>query len=218
MFAVTGCYNDFDAPKPAKVYTDEDFAGMKHISIAEVKQMFLDEHKSRSAVRAATRAGAIRSTYRSASRPTGWITIKGQGKVERRKGGQHKSLYLVDDSGAIEVKLHYGGSILPIRWGVSTRPRVRSHRTGSMSRSRVSISATYRMMLSLGEGLPIPTTRWANINSMPTRTSKTRRRSAKRVFLGEETQLELARRSSEVTEANCDDFFGQNGQQFSGVW
>ena len=31
MFAVTGCYNDFDAPKPAKVYTDEDFAGMKHI-------------------------------------------------------------------------------------------------------------------------------------------------------------------------------------------
>ena len=32
MFAVTGCYNDFDAPKPAKVYTDEDFAGMKHIS------------------------------------------------------------------------------------------------------------------------------------------------------------------------------------------
>lgn len=37
MFAVTGCYNDFDAPKPAKVYTDEDFAGMKHISIADVK-------------------------------------------------------------------------------------------------------------------------------------------------------------------------------------
>ena len=36
MFAVTGCYNDFDAPKPAKVYTDEDFAGMKHISIADV--------------------------------------------------------------------------------------------------------------------------------------------------------------------------------------
>ena len=33
MFAVTGCYNDFDAPKPAKVYTDEDFAGMKHISM-----------------------------------------------------------------------------------------------------------------------------------------------------------------------------------------
>ena len=37
MFAVTGCYNDFDALKPAKVYTDEDFAGMKHISIADVK-------------------------------------------------------------------------------------------------------------------------------------------------------------------------------------
>ena len=44
MFAVTGCYNDFDAPKPAKVYTDEDFAGMKHISIADVKQIFLKKY------------------------------------------------------------------------------------------------------------------------------------------------------------------------------
>lgn len=38
----------------------------------------------------------------------------------------------------------------------------------------------------------------------------------KRVFLGEETQLELGKEILEVTEANCDDFFGQNGQQYFG--
>lgn len=38
----------------------------------------------------------------------------------------------------------------------------------------------------------------------------------KRVFLGGETQLELGKEILEVTEANCDDFFGQNGQQYFG--
>ena len=39
---VTGCYNDFDNPTPAKVYTDQDFteAGAKIISIKELKQYF----------------------------------------------------------------------------------------------------------------------------------------------------------------------------------
>ena len=32
----------------------------------------------------------------------------------------------------------------------------------------------------------------------------------------EETQLELGKEILEVTEANCDDFFGQNGQQYFG--
>ena len=67
MFAVTGCYNDFDAPKPAKVYTDEDFAGMKHISIADVKQMFLNEHKSL--------GGRATRRVTSTSRST-WWTIR----------------------------------------------------------------------------------------------------------------------------------------------
>ena len=72
------------------------------------------------------------------------------------------------------------------------------------------------MMLSLGEG---PTDShnkvgehkfYANSNiEDPTEIRK-------RVFLGEETQLELGKEILEVTEANCDDFFGQNGQQYFG--
>ena len=43
---VAGCYNDFDMPAPRPAATDADFADMERISIADVKQLFLDEHKS----------------------------------------------------------------------------------------------------------------------------------------------------------------------------
>ena len=86
MFAVTGCYNDFDAPKPAKVYTDEDFAGMKHISIADVKQMCLDEHKSLGGTGCNSSWGDTKlRTDRPVARRAGLLD-QGQGAVERRGG------------------------------------------------------------------------------------------------------------------------------------
>ena len=86
MFAVTGCYNDFDAPKPAKVYTDEDFAGMKHISIADVKQMFLDEHKSLGGTGSNSSWGDTKYVQnRPVARRAG-LLHQGQGAVERRGG------------------------------------------------------------------------------------------------------------------------------------
>lgn len=40
-----GCYNDFDTPAPAKVWTDEDMAllGLEPISIKEMKNVFINE-------------------------------------------------------------------------------------------------------------------------------------------------------------------------------
>ena len=112
-----------------KVYTDEDFAGMKHISIADVKQMFLDEHKSLGGTGSNSSWGDTKYVQIGQS-PDGLdYYIKGKVQSSDEEGNVYKSLYLVDDSGAIEVKLTTG-SILPIRWGVSTRPRVRSPRTG----------------------------------------------------------------------------------------
>ena len=37
---LTGCYNDFDNPGPARVYTDADFRPEQLISIKELKDMF----------------------------------------------------------------------------------------------------------------------------------------------------------------------------------
>ena len=43
-----GCYNDFDTPAPAKVWTDEDMAllGLEPISIKEMKNVFINEFGS----------------------------------------------------------------------------------------------------------------------------------------------------------------------------
>ena len=108
MFAVTGCYNDFDAPKPAKVYTDEDFAGMKHISIADVKQMFLDEHKSLGGTGSNSSWGDTKYVQIGQSSDGLDYYIKGKVQSSDEEGNVYKSLYLVDDSGAIEVKLTTG--------------------------------------------------------------------------------------------------------------
>lgn len=215
MFAVTGCYNDFDAPKPAKVYTDEDFAGMKHISIADVKQMFLDEHKSLGGTGSNSSWGDTKYVQIGQS-PDGLdYYIKGKVQSSDEEGNVYKSLYLVDDSGAIEVKLTTGLYF--------TYPMGRFDKaTGTIPSNWVYVKVSglyignYRMMLSLGEG---PTDSYNKVgehkfyaNSNIEDPTEIR----KRVFLGEETQLELGKEILEVTEANCDDFFGQNGQQYFG--
>ena len=215
MFAVTGCYNDFDAPKPAKVYTDEDFAGMKHISIADVKQMFLDEHKSLGGTGSNSSWGDTKYVQIGQS-PDGLdYYIKGKVQSSDEEGNVYKSLYLVDDSGAIEVKLTTGLYF--------TYPMGRFDKaTGTIPSNWVYVKVSglyignYRMMLLLGEG---PTDSYNKVgehkfyaNSNIEDPTEIR----KRVFLGEETQLELGKEILEVTEANCDDFFGQNGQQYFG--
>ena len=105
MFAVTGCYNDFDAPKPAKVYTDEDFAGMKHISIADVKQMFLDEHKSLGGTGSNSSWGDTKYVQIGQS-PDGLdYYIKGKVQSSDEEGNVYKSLYIYDGEQAIELRL-----------------------------------------------------------------------------------------------------------------
>lgn len=215
MFAVTGCYNDFDAPKPAKVYTDEDFAGMKHISIADVKQMFLDEHKSLGGTGSNSSWGDTKYVQIGQSSDGLDYYIKGKVQSSDEEGNVYKSLYLVDDSGAIEVKLTTGLYF--------TYPMGRFDKaTGTIPSNWVYVKVSglyignYRMMLSLGEG---PTDSYNKVgehkfyaNSNIEDPTEIR----KRVFLGGETQLELGKEILEITEANCDDFFGQNGQQYFG--
>ena len=40
VFSFTGCYNDFDDPAPAKVWTDADFSSEQIITIKQLKDMF----------------------------------------------------------------------------------------------------------------------------------------------------------------------------------
>ena len=100
-----GCYNDFDNPAPAKIWTQDevDATGASHRTIAEVKQIFTDKF------------GGLSGTGSNSS----WndtkyyqfdedIYIKGKVISNDREGNIFKSLFLLDETGGIEIRLTNG--------------------------------------------------------------------------------------------------------------
>lgn len=139
-----GCYNNQDIPAPEKIYVDEDFSKLQYKSILEVKQMFLDAH------------GSLEHTGDN----TSWddtkylkieedIYIKGKVQSNDEEGNIYKSLYICDNTAAIEIKLT-NGNYLHYPSGHFDPA------TGTMPSSWVYVKlkglyiGNYRMMLSIG--------------------------------------------------------------------
>lgn len=89
------CYNDFDDPVPAKVWTAEDFKDCRMMSIKDFKQLFYDKYGKGSAALAKT------------LEITEDIVIKGKVISSDRDGNVYKSVYIydADSESAIELKL-----------------------------------------------------------------------------------------------------------------
>lgn len=130
-----GCYNDFDNPAPMKIYTDADVAalGGKHLTIAEVKKVFTDKF------------GSISNTGNNSS----WtntkyyqfeedVYLKGKVISDDEEGNIYKSLFLQDETAAIEIRLTNGNYL--------------KYHPGQMVYVRLKdlYIANYRMMLSIG--------------------------------------------------------------------
>lgn len=207
---VAGCYNDFDMPAPRPAATDADFADMERISIADVKQLFLDEHKSISDTGSNSSWNDTKYTLIGQSKEGKDYYIKGKIQSSDEEGNIYKSLHLVDETGAIEVKLSTG---LYIDYPMGTYDKA----TGTIPTHWVYVKVTglyvgnYRMMLSIGSA---PTDSYnkfyANSNiENPTEI-------ARRVFLGEATELKLGEEILEIDESNYGDYFGEAGQQYLG--
>lgn len=96
---LTGCYNDFENPKPAKIYTRADMSqmGLEHISIRDLKQMFRDAKGSND--------GLVASL--TIDQP---LFTDGKVISSDRDGNVYKSLYIYDEESksAIELKLVQG--------------------------------------------------------------------------------------------------------------
>lgn len=100
MFAVavlsfTGCYNDFNDPAPAKVWTKEDFSNEKIISIKDFKQLFYDVY------------GNSASSLGKTLEITEDYVIRGKVISSDQAGNVYKSVYIYDEDSksAIELKL-----------------------------------------------------------------------------------------------------------------
>ncbi len=92
---LAGCYNDFDNPAPAKIYTDKDFteAGAEIIPIKELKKKFYDKWGSGA-------NGLGRRVEISDN-----VVIKGKVISSDAEGNVYKSLYIYDGEQAIELRL-----------------------------------------------------------------------------------------------------------------
>ena len=139
-----GCYNDQEVPAPEKIYTDVDFLNLEQVTIREVKQMFLDafgtlEHTGDNTSWDDTKYLQINED----------IYIKGKVQSNDEEGNVYKSLYICDETGAIEVKLT-NGNYLNYPTGHFDPA------TGTMPSSWVYVKlkglymGNYRMMLSIG--------------------------------------------------------------------
>ncbi len=95
--AFVGCYNDFDAPAPAKVWTDADFGDSKIISIEELKGLFTAAYPGTSGIGKSLEI-------------TDDLVIRGKVISSDRQGNVYKSLYIYDAEceQAIELKLTSG--------------------------------------------------------------------------------------------------------------
>lgn len=125
---LAGCYNDFDDPAPAKVYTDKDFteAGERIISIKELKQYFYNQWGS----------GADGLGRRVVIADD--VVVKGKVISSDAEGNVYKSLYIFDGEQAIELRLMNDNYVnFPLGQIVYVKARGLS-------------LASYRYMLSLG--------------------------------------------------------------------
>ena len=212
---VAGCYNDFDMPAPRPAATDADFADMERISIADVKQLFLDEHKSISDTGSNSSWNDTKYTLIGQSESGKDYYIKGKVQSSDEEGNIYKSLHLVDETGAIEVKLSTG---LYIDYPMGTYDKA----TGTIPTHWVYVKVTglyvgnYRMMLSIGSA---PTDSYNKVGEhkfYANSNIENPTEIAQRVFLGEETELKLGEEILEIDESNYDDYFGEAGQQYLG--
>lgn len=147
----TACYNDFDNPAPAKIYTDAEIQAMgsggnTQISIAEVKKMFTDKFGSISAT-GENSSWANTKYYQFEEN----LYIKGKVISNDLEGNIYKSLYLLDETGAIEIRLT-NGNFLSYHMGTYNEAKTEIPSQWVYILLKDLYIGNYRMMLSIGNG------------------------------------------------------------------
>lgn len=136
-FALVGCYEDFENVPERQIFDDTTFEAQfpeaEHITIAECKAIFTNAH------------GSISGTGENSSwNDTKYVLveddlyIKGKVVSDDEQGNVYKSLYIQDETGAIEVKLNNNVGVR-FPYGTWVYVRLKDLYIGN-----------YRMMLNIG--------------------------------------------------------------------
>lgn len=216
-FAATGCYNDFDAPAPAPVYTDEVFdeSGAVFLTIAEAKQIFTDQYtlENNGDTGSYTNTKYVEVTDEVVKAVGGSdatdLYIKGKVISNDEEGNVYKTLYLSDETGGIEIKL---GTGLFLSYPMGTY----DPETQTMPTHYVYVKlkglfiGNYRMMLSIGNGPTDSFNKLGEHKFYANSNIENKTDVKNHVFLGEETLLEIGTDILVIDESNKDQFFGKD--------
>ncbi len=165
---LAGCYNDFDTPAPAKIWTDGEVEaqGLRPITIKELKQAYADKFSALGGLSntgsngswsdtKTLKLGAPSSSYEAdfETNPGNmkfWeeaadCYIKGKVISSDAQGNVYKSLYIDDGTAAIELKL-CGTLYTSFPLNLSTKES-----TWVYVKLKDFYLGNYRMMLSLGD-------------------------------------------------------------------
>ena len=200
MFVVAlmfvGCYNDFDDPQPAKVYTDADFEGLTHMTIADVKQVFIQKF------------GSLSNTGNNSS----WndtkfyqfeedVYIKGKVISNDREGNIFKSLFLQDETGGLEIRLT-NGNFMKYHMGAYDAEKREYPSQWVYVKLKGLYIGNYRMMLSIGNG---PTDSYNTVGEHKFYANSNIEQAAQIeqcVFAGEMTTLKVGEDIKVITPEN----------------
>lgn len=205
-FTTVSCYDDFDTPAPQVIYQDEDFSDLELKTIEEVKQMYIDAHKT---LADNGSNGSWNDTKYLQIEDD--IYIKGKVQSSDEEGNVYKSIYVCDQTGAIEVKLGTGNYLnYPV-----------GHfdpETGTMPSTYVYVKlkdlyiGNYRMMLSIGDAPSSSYNKCGEHKFYANSNIENPSTISKHVFLGEPTELSVAEGDIlEITAANMNEIYCHAG-------
>ncbi len=229
---LTACYNDFEMPEAPIIYNDEVFEavnpGIQHISIAELKDKFINKFGSLSST--GINKGESDTKYlRFVAKEkectqyeidtkcfdTGNYYIKGKVISNDEQGNIYKSLYIFDGTEAIELKL-VNGLYMDYPCNLDTGESVWVY-----VKLRGLYLGNFRMMLSLGD---IPTSSYnsyGNYKYYANSNLVSQNRVRQHVFVGEKTTLTESSTDESadifvVDENSYSKIHGSNTERFLG--
>ena len=210
---MTSCYNNFETPSPEPIYNDQimQALGMKHISIYDLKKLF-GEISGTGSTNVSDGLGSTmyKRFVTNKSQATEWeqqtgryivgnYYIKGKVISNDKEGNVYKSLYIYDDTAAIELKLSNGLYIdYPFNMDTLESQWVYVKLTGLYM-------GNFRMMLSIGD---IPTegmNSYGRPKFYPNSNIVSPEKIKKHVFKGPKVTLKKGRLANDGSNKNAYD-------------
>lgn len=221
---ITGCYNKFDEVPPLVTYDskeafEEAFPECEYKTIEELKQIYAQKTGDTSFVSGENSDWSDTKYYQFGSiegEPDDYY-IRGKVISNDEQGNIYKSLYLLDDTGAIEVRLTSGNYLrYPMGEFDPAVSPIEIPSTWVYVRVKDLYIGNYRMMLSIGAGPTDSFNKRDEHKFYANSSIDDLTVIAEHVFVGEPTTLVEGVDIPVIDETNYGTINGQNGRKMLG--